>query len=66
MTIHPTADCSLSLKSAGTPYLNQDQDVGNRGETAMIVPNRTGTQFAPPQTAVRANILHTYALLRLT
>ena len=45
----------LSPKSAGTPILN---DVGDRAETAMIVPGRAEAQMAPwPQTAVSANIL---------
>ena len=48
----------LSLKNAGTPFLNYGQDVSNRAETAMIVPGHAQAQAAPwPQTAVSANIL---------
>ena len=48
----------LSLKNTGTPFLNHGQDVGNRAETAMIVPGHAQAQAAPwPQTAVSANIL---------
>ncbi|KAI9449384.1 hypothetical protein BJY52DRAFT_1192628 [Lactarius psammicola] len=32
------------------PYLNQDQNVDNRAETAMIAPNRAWGHFVPPQT----------------
>ena len=58
-----TADLSLSLSHAGTPFLNGGQDVGNRAETAMIVPGRARAQaqLTPPQTAVSANISLTYA-----
>ena len=46
---------ALSPKSAGTPILNHDQDVGDRAETVMIVPDRVQAQVAPwPQTAVSA------------
>ena len=49
---------ALSPKSAGTPILNHGQDVGDRPETGMIVPDRAQAQVAPwPQTAVSANIL---------
>ena len=49
---------TLSPKSAGSPILNHGQDVGDRAETAMIVPDRAQAQVTPwPQTAVSANIL---------
>ena len=51
---------TLSLKSAGAPYLNQGQNIGNRAKAATIVPN--GTRAAP-QTAVSANIPLAYTWL---
>ena len=49
---------ALSPKSAGTPFLNHGQNVGDCAETALIVPGRAQAQMAPwPQTAVSANIL---------
>lgn len=52
---------TLSPKSASIPYPVQGQDVSNRAETAMIVPNRA-EQFAPQQTVVSASVLslHTF------
>ncbi|KAH9012465.1 hypothetical protein EDB85DRAFT_1019980 [Lactarius pseudohatsudake] len=41
----------------GDPAVNQDQNVDNRAETAMFVPNRAWTQFVPPQTARIQNYL---------
>ncbi|KAH8984291.1 hypothetical protein EDB86DRAFT_2833560 [Lactarius hatsudake] len=53
---------ALSLKSTGTPYPDQGQDVGvgNRAETAMTVPNRALAPFTPMQTA-RAQDNYSYA-----
>ena len=49
---------ALSPKSAGTPFLNRGQDVGDRAESAMIVPGLAQAQVVPwPQTTVSANIL---------
>jgi len=53
----PTANRVFSRKNTTAPYPNQDQNIDNRAETVMIVPNRAWGQFIPPQTAVRANIL---------
>jgi hypothetical protein len=39
------------FKNANTPYLNQNQNVNNRDETAMVAPDRVWA----PQTAVRAH-----------
>ena len=48
---------ALSPKGAGTPFLNHGQDVGDRAETAMLVPGHAQVQVAPwPQTAVSAKI----------
>ncbi|KAH9043551.1 hypothetical protein EDB83DRAFT_2523853 [Lactarius deliciosus] len=33
------------------PFLNQDQGIDNRAETAMIVPDYASAQLVPPQTA---------------
>lgn len=41
---------TLYLDNTIAPYLNQYQDVDNRAETALIVPNGVRAQFAPPQT----------------
>ncbi|KAH8994097.1 hypothetical protein EDB86DRAFT_1282967 [Lactarius hatsudake] len=37
--------------NATAPYLNQDQGIDNRAETAMIVPDYALARFVPPQTA---------------
>ena len=47
---------TLSPKSIGSPHLNHGQNVANRAETALIVPNRTPAQLVPPQTAVSAKV----------
>lgn len=50
------------FSNAVTPYVNQG--VNNHVGTALIAPVRSQAQFAPPQAAVRANILPTYTWLR--
>ena len=45
------------MKSDNIPLLSGDRAVGNRAETAMIVPSHAQAQSIPPQTAVSANIL---------
>ena len=47
----------LFRKNNIASYLNQGQNVDNRVETALVVPNRERAQFAPLQTEVRTNIL---------
>ncbi|KAH9059887.1 hypothetical protein EDB87DRAFT_1618976 [Lactarius vividus] len=42
---------SSSQNTTTVPYLNQDQGVDNRTETAMIVPDHALAQFVPPQIA---------------